>query len=116
MQRSIRHQLGKLPYREMRQLSFDIFEALDGHDKVDQTTVADVLADLPMDDPGDEMEAERRKLLAEFFSRKKQITIQPQGSGYSFQIPSIGMEHRSDNIEEGLYELIQMLISYAVLD
>lgn len=64
----------------------------------------------------DEMEEKRHDLLASFFSRKKQITVQPQGSGWSIQVPTAGLEIRTDNIEEGMHEMVQTLISFIALD
>lgn len=64
----------------------------------------------------DALEQQRHELLADFFKRKKQITVQPQGNGWSIQVPTAGLEIRTDNIEEGMYEMIQTLISFAALD
>lgn len=67
-------------------------------------------------DGWDELEANRQALLAEFFKRKKQITVQPQGNGWSIQVPTAGLEIRTDNIEEGMHEMMQTLISFIALD
>lgn len=116
MQRSIRHQLRKLPYREMRQLSFEIHESLPtnvwgGNVK----HMADVLSDLEQEPNYDEVEEQRRTLLSSFFSRKKQITIQPHGSGFQIKVPSTGLEVLTEDIEDGMHQLFETLISYEAL-
>jgi hypothetical protein len=64
----------------------------------------------------DELEERRAALLGEFFSRKKQITIQPEGNGWAIRVPTAGLEIRTDNIEDGMHVMIQTLISYIALE
>lgn len=114
MQRAVRRLLRELPYREMRQLSHEVANKM-GVDPHNETVIADALSSVPTDAEYDEAARRRRAILAEFFHRKKQITIQPEGNGYMFVIPAVGISVVSDDIEEGLQTLLETLISHEAL-
>jgi hypothetical protein len=111
MRRSIAHQLSRLPYRDMRGLVQQITESV----PCEEESLCVALSGLRQDG-WDDLEDQRQELLAEFFRRKKQITVQPQGNGWSIQVPTAGLEIRCDNIEEGMHEMLQTLISFIALD
>lgn len=95
----------------MVQLSNEIAENL----RVDPGELADVMGDLCPDPEYHELEQQRREILATFFSRKKQMTIQPHGCGYQIKIPSTGLEIVTQDIESGIEQLLDTLISYEAL-
>jgi len=114
MRRSVRQELRKLPYRDMRELSEEITDKLP--EPPPSEDIAMALTCLNIGGTEDDMEQRRRLLLSEFFCRKKQITIQPEGKGFKICVPTTGLTVHTEDIEEGLHDMTQTLISFLAME
>lgn len=99
-----------MTYRDMVDLSTMLSEALE----IDRERVAEALLSLPVDTEDDQLE-NTNQVLASCFSRKKQITIQPEshaagGTIFKIACPSVeGAVVFDSNIREGFSQLLDTL-------
>ena len=98
-----------LTYRDMVTLSTELSEKLP--DCAEPGDVAAVLLDLPLDMEDDSMEFMSNDVLSRMFSRKKQLTIQPEGEDvFKICCPSVeGAVVYDRNIREGVSQLLDTL-------
>lgn len=107
----LRQIFGSMPYRDMVDFSQLLCTKLEYGSP---TKIAEALLDLPSDTEDDQLE-NTNKILASCFSRKKQITIQPErhsagGTIYKITCPTVdGAVVFDSNIREGVSQLLDTL-------
>ena len=104
-----------MPYTELMTLAKELSDAInEGSVQHDRTSMADILVSLP-----DSCEEETRDniILTQFFSRKKQLTIQPHGDAFKITCPTVeGAIVFSEDIRAGLSQLLDTLTVLQALE
>ncbi len=113
MNRPIKARLAALPFREMRELCKQIEDQLPHEPTEDR--MAMTLSGLAALEDSDAVEKEQR-LLHSMFLRKKQITIQPYENGFKISVPAQNMDVYSDNIRDGISQVLDNLVVMKVME
>lgn len=114
MNRPIKARLAQLPFREMRELSKQIVASLQDQ-PLGEDRMALALSGLAeMEDT--EAVAKEQRLLHSMFLRKKQITIQPYENGYKISVPAQNIDVYSDDIRDGISQVLDNLVVMKVME
>lgn len=114
MNRPIKARLAQLPFREMRELSKQIVASLK-EQPLGEDRMALALSGLAaLDDT--EAVVKEQKLLHSMFQRKKQITIQPYENGYKISVPAQNIDVYSDDIRDGISQVLDNLVVMKVME
>lgn len=60
--------------------------------------------------------AKEQQLLHAMFTRKKQLTIQPYENGFKVSCPAQGIDVYSDNIRDGISQVLDNLVVMKVME
>lgn len=100
----------------MRELSKQIAEQLIDHQTADdETNIATVLSGLAgLEDT--EAVTKEQELLHSQFKRKKQLTIQPYENGFKISCPAQNIDVYSDDVRDGISQVLDNLVVMKVME